>query len=108
MHACVYISIHLELLAVVRCKVGFLVRLAWSVFLFIARCLSFHPMAQCAVHALKGVLAAHVSLRLARLPRTASRAQRTCRLHSTHAAAPVLFVHGAVQKHDISFNGSNT
>jgi hypothetical protein len=55
-------------------------------------------MAQCVVHALKGLLAAHVSLRLARLPRTASTSQRTCRLRSTHAAAPVLFVHAEVKK----------
>jgi hypothetical protein len=58
-----------------------------------AGCLSFHPtgMAQCVVHALK--LAARVSLRRARLPRTASSAQRSLRLRFMRAAAPVLFAH---------------
>ena len=54
-------------------------------------------MAQCVVHALKGLaLAARVSLRLARLPRTASSAQRSRRLRSTRAAAPVLLAHANV------------
>ena len=42
-----------------------------------AGCLSFGPMAQCVVHALKGLACrARVSLQLARLPRTASGVQR--------------------------------
>ena len=63
-----------------------------------AGCLSFHPMAQCVVHALKAWLAARVSLRLARLPRTASSALRSRRLRSTCAAAPVLLAHAEVTK----------
>ena len=46
----------------------------------------------------KAWLAARVSLRLARLPRTASSAQRSRRLRSTHAAAPVLLAHADVTK----------
>ena len=47
-------------------------------------------------------LAARVSLRLARLPRTASSAQRSRRLRSTSAAAPVLLVHAEfTKKHNI-------
>ncbi len=61
-----------------------------------AGCLSFHPMAQCVVHAPKAWLAARVSLRLARLPRTASSAQRSRRLRSTRAAAPGLLAHANV------------
>jgi hypothetical protein len=57
--------------------------------------LSFGPMAQCVVHALKGWLAARVSLRQARLPRTA---QRSRRLRSTRAAATVLLAHANVTK----------
>ncbi len=41
-------------------------------------------------------LAARVSLRLACLPRTASSAQRSRRLRSTRAAAPVLLAHANV------------
>ena len=41
-------------------------------------------------------LAARVALQLARLPRTASSAQRSRRLHSTRAAAPVLLAHANV------------
>ena len=44
----------------------------------------------------KAWLAARVSLRLARLPRTASSAQRSRRLCSTRAAAPVLLAHADV------------
>ncbi len=44
----------------------------------------------------KAWLAARVSLRLARLPRTASSAQRSRRLRSTRAAAPVLLAHANV------------
>jgi hypothetical protein len=39
-----------------------------------------------------------VSLRLARLPRTASSAQRSRRLRSTRAAAPSLLAHAEVTK----------
>jgi hypothetical protein len=46
----------------------------------------------------KAWLAARVSLRLARLPRTASSAQRSRRLRSTRAAAPVLLAHAEVTK----------
>ncbi len=46
----------------------------------------------------KAWLAARVSLRQARLPRTASSAQRSRRLRSTHAAAPVLLAHAEVTK----------
>ena len=46
----------------------------------------------------KAWLAARVSLRLARLPRTASSAQRSRRLRSTRAAAPVLLAHADVTK----------
>ena len=44
----------------------------------------------------KAWLAARVSLRLARLPRTASSAQRSRSLRSTRAAAPVLLAHANV------------
>ena len=53
-----------------------------------ARCLSFHPMAQCVVHALKGLACrarVTLSLRQARLPRTVNSAQCSRRLRSTHA-----------------------
>ena len=63
-----------------------------------ARCPSFGPMTQFAVHVLKAWLATRVSLRLARLPRTASSAQRSCRLRSTRAAAPGLLAHAEVTK----------
>ena len=46
----------------------------------------------------KAWLATRVSLRLARLPRTASSAQRSRRLRSTRAAAPVLHAHAEVTK----------
>ena len=46
----------------------------------------------------KAWLAASVSLRLARLPRTASSAQRSRRLRSTLAAAPGLLAHALVTK----------
>ncbi len=69
--------------------------------------LYFSPMAQCAVHALKG-LACRVCLRLARLPRTASTAQ------CTHAFAPRARLRHSFsrtlrsQKHAICFNWSKT
>ncbi len=44
----------------------------------------------------KAWLAVRVSLPLARLPRTASSAQRSRRLRSTRAAAPVLLAHAIV------------
>ena len=44
----------------------------------------------------KAWLVARLSLRLARLPRTASSAQRSRRLRSTRAAAPVLLAHADV------------
>ena len=47
---------------------------------------------------LKAWLAARVSLRLARLPRTASSAQRSRRLRSMCAAAQVLLAHADVTK----------
>ncbi len=57
----------------------------------------------------KAWLAARVSLRLARLPRTASSAQRSGRLRSTRAAAPVLLARAEVTKNVIYFfNGSKT
>ncbi len=62
-----------------------------------AGCLNFHPMAQCVVHALMW-LAVRVPLRLARVPRTASSAQRSHRLRLKHAAAPVLLAHNEVKK----------
>ena len=43
-------------------------------------------------------LAARMSLRLGRLPRTASGAQRSRRRRSTRAAAPVLLAHADVTK----------
>ena len=49
----------------------------------------------------KAWLAARVSLRLARLPRTASSAQCSRRLRSTRAAAPVLLAHAEVTKNII-------
>ncbi len=58
----------------------------------------FHPMAQCDVHALKGLACRARVFRLARMPRTANRAQRSRRLSSTHAAAPVLLAHAEVTK----------
>ena len=51
----------------------------------------------------KAWLAARVSHRLARLPRTASSAQRSRRLRSTRAAAPVLLAHAEVTK-NITFS----
>ncbi len=47
--------------------------------------------------------AARKSLRLARLPRTASSAQRLRRLRSTRAAAPVLLMYAEVAKSLIYF-----
>ena len=55
--------------------------------------LCFLDMLSCACARSKAWLAACVSLRLARTPRTASSAQRSRRLRSTHAAAPVLLAH---------------
>ncbi len=52
----------------------------------------------------KAWLAARVSLRLARPPRTASSAQRSHRLCSTRAAAPVLLAHAEVTKNIIRFS----
>ena len=52
----------------------------------------------------KAWLAARVSLRLARLPRTASSAQCSRRLRSTRAAAPVLLAHAVVTKNIIFFS----
>ena len=49
-------------------------------------------------------LAARLSLRLARLPRTASRDQRPLRLRSTRAAAPVLLAHTEVTKNRLFFD----
>ena len=51
---------------------------------------------------------ARVSLRLARLPRTASSAQRSRRLRSTHAAARVLLAHAEVTKNIILFQWVQT
>jgi hypothetical protein len=51
----------------------------------------------------KAWLAARVSLRLARLPCTASSAQRSRHLRSTCAAAPVLLAHAEVTKTIICF-----
>ncbi len=51
----------------------------------------------------KAWLATRVSLRLARLPCTTSNAQRSRRLRSTRAAAPVLFAHAEVTKNIICF-----
>ena len=66
--------------------------------------LSFHPMAQCVVHVLKGLARrARVSLRLARLPSTASSAQRSHCLRSACAAASVLLAQADVTKNIISF-----
>ena len=56
----------------------------------------------------KAWLAARVSLRLARLPRTASSAQRSRRLRSTLAAAPVLLAHTEVTKTLYLLNGYET
>ena len=53
--------------------------------------LSFHPMIQCVVLLSKAWLAARVSLRRARLPHTASSAQRSLCLRFMRAAVPVLF-----------------
>ncbi len=52
----------------------------------------------------KAWLAARVSLRLARLPRTASSAQHSRRLRSTRAAAPILLAHAEVTKTIILFS----
>ncbi len=52
----------------------------------------------------KAWLAARVPLRLARLPRTASSAQRSSRLRSTRADAPGLFAHAEVTKNKIIFS----
>jgi hypothetical protein len=70
----------------------------YAVYLVTPGYLSFHRMAQCVVHVLsKAWLAARVSLRLARLPRTASSAQR---LRSTRTLRS--------QKHIMFFNGPKT
>ena len=52
----------------------------------------------------KAWLAAHVSLRLACLPRTASSAQRSRRLFSTCAAVPDLLAHAEVTINIIHFS----
>jgi hypothetical protein len=85
---CLYISIHLEPPPVVCCKnlIGFLVRLAWPVFQFIARGISFHPMAQCVVHALKG-LACRARVPPASLPAS------HCK-HSSAHMSPALHIRG--------------
>ena len=54
----------------------------------------------------KAWLAARVSLRLARLPRIASSAQRACRLRSSCAAAPGLLAHAGVTKNKTKSMGS--
>ena len=59
--------------------------------------LSFHHMAVFFMRSMTW-LATHVSLRLARLPRTASSAQCSRRLLSMRAAAPVLHAHAEVAK----------
>ncbi len=56
----------------------------------------------------KAWLAARVSLRLARLPRLASSAQRSRHLHSTRAAAPVLLAHAEVTENIIMFQWVQT
>ncbi len=56
----------------------------------------------------KAWLAARVSLRLARLPRTASSAQRSRRLRSMRAAALVLLPHAEVTENMDFFSGSKT
>ena len=58
--------------------------------------LSFQPFAQSVVLVLKGHLARHT--RVTRLARAASIAQRSRRLRSTLAAAPVLLAHAEVTK----------
>ena len=66
--------------------------------------LSFGPMVQCVMHALKGLACcARVSLRLARLPRTASSAQLSRRICSSRAAAPGPLAHAEVTKSIIFF-----
>ena len=55
-------------------------------------------MAQCVVHVLKGLACRAPVSPAARLPRTASSAQRSRRLRSTRAAAPVLLTHALVTK----------
>ena len=56
----------------------------------------------------KAWLAARVSFRLAHLPRTASSAQRSRRLRSTRAAAPVLLAHAEVTNTTILFSMGQT
>ena len=70
-------------------------------------CLSFHPMAQCAVHALKG-LACRARATPASSPASASSAQCSRRLRSTRVAVPVLLAHAEVKKLKIFFDGSKT
>ncbi len=60
--------------------------------------LSFGPMAQCAVHAVKGLACRARVTQLARLPRAASSAQRSRRLRFTRAAAPVLLAQAEVSQ----------
>jgi hypothetical protein len=60
-------------------------------------------MAQCDVHALKGLVCLARATRLARLPRAASSAQRSRRLRSTRAAASGLLAHAEVTKYLIFF-----
>ncbi len=60
----------------------------------------FHSMAQCVVHVLKG-LACRARATLA--SRTASSAHRSRRLRSTRAAAPGLLAHAEVTKNTTIF-----
>ncbi len=52
----------------------------------------------------KAWLTTRVPLRLARMPRTASSAQRSRRLRSTRAVAPALLAHAEVTKNTIRFS----
>ncbi len=66
-------------------------------------CLSFHHMAQCAVHALKGL-----AFR-ARVTPASSHASHCKQGSALTSAAPVLLAHADVTKnHNMFFNGSKT
>jgi hypothetical protein len=60
--------------------------------------LNFRPTLSVLCTRSKAWLAVRMSLRLASLPHTTSSAQRSRRLRSTRAAAPVLLAHAEVTK----------
>ncbi len=70
--------------------------------------LSFGPMAQCVVHALKGLTCRARATPASSPARTASTAKCSRRLRSTSTAVPALLAHAEVTNNIIFFHGSKT